>query len=83
MAQRSVYKSIAEYERKYGDKYEVGYFTVYDYVQIREKNKDIPSYDERLWHCIEDALTFGYMVGYRRAKREESKKRAQARAQGK
>lgn len=62
---RNAQKNIDEYKAKYWDnnKTNAGAFYWDDINQIRDISKD-------LFETINNALMLGFMVGYRRAKRE-------------
>ena len=65
MANRSVEKYVKEYQKKYySDKNNTGAFWGTDIIQVYEL------YGQDLYESIAKSMEFGFMVGYRRAKRE-------------
>lgn len=60
---RNVEKYIREYDRK-----EYNSFFVSEYMQLHELCKDT-------WKLIDNSVRFGFMVGYKKALRDEAKKR--------
>lgn len=62
---RDLQKYVEDYKRKfYGNEYNGGAFYVSDFYQITDMGTD-------LFDLIDNALMAGFMVGYKKAKREK------------
>lgn len=73
--QRNINNYIAEYQQKFASKGK-GVFYSSDLRQLLSSAQEQRSYNAMFWRLAGDALAFGFMVGYKAAKREEAKKRA-------
>ena len=75
MSNRDLNKYIEEYMDKfYRDPHGKGGFSVEDINQIKER-ADRGNQRDYAWNLIHDALSAGFMVGYRYGQRESRKNR--------
>ena len=78
---RDITKAIADYEKKFeGASGKNGAFYSDDLQQIREMATEPLGSSDRDYQLIYRALEAGFMVGYRKGKRENSKRRAAGKA---
>lgn len=75
MKHNRIASAAAEYNRKFtNNKYGKGAFYASDFYEIKELAEKSGGYYNTLYTAIDLAITAGFMIGYRSAKREAKKR---------
>lgn len=75
--QRNINNHIKEYQQQFSSQGR-DFFTTGDLRQLFEHAKEETNCNEALFRLASEALSVGFMVGYKHAKREEAAKRKAA-----